>query len=462
MNVSTKPTTNTTWETAFERITLKYHTICCWLVITLNPLWGLSDYYTNRVHFTDFFVIRISIAVLTALLLGFRKKLAINSELFVFIPVVAIALQNAYMYSVMDIESLQKHTFAYIALFIGVAMLVLWRSFYSVILACITILSNIILFKIFSELRPSQVLANGGLLTFTVVIFMKFLIHTRYTLTKKELIARFALQDSNKQLSIQKDIIEEKNKSITDSINYAQKIQEAILPHYNSFKENFPESFILYKPKDIISGDFYWLNKKENSVLVAVADCTGHGVPGALMSMLGSTFLNEIVNEKQLTRPSAILFELRESIINILKQNEGNSESKDGMDIALCKIDLNTHTLTYSGAFNPLWIIKNEKLIELKANKFPIGTYLGERTKFEEHNLNLEKGDSIYLFTDGYADQFGGPDGKKFKYKNLQQLLLSINTKSMDDQKSILDTTINDWKNNIEQVDDILLLGIRV
>jgi len=460
MNSSLKASDN--WEAELDRTAFRYHKICCWVAIVFNPLFGVADYFNIPAHFSDFMTIRIVVAILTAIALGFHKKLKISSELLVLVPVLGISLQNAYMYSVMDVVSLQAHTLAYIALFIGVGMLALWKSYYSIIVVAISIIANITMFSLFSHLTTSQVFANGGLLTFTVAVFSIILIQTRYSLTKKELIARYALEDSNKQLAIQKDIIEEKNKSITDSINYAEKIQTAILPHYSSLQKCFPESFILFKPKDILSGDFYWLNHKEDCLFLAAADCTGHGVPGSLMSMLGSTFLNEIVNEKKITQPSTILFELRERVIAILKQNEGDSKSKDGMDIALCKIDFTNGTLTYSGAFNPLWLVRNDELIELKANKFPIGTYVGERSEFTEHNMKLEKGDCIYVFTDGYADQFGGPKGKKFLYKRMQKLLISMKNDSMEQQKKMLETTIDDWKKNVEQVDDILVIGVRV
>jgi sigma-B regulation protein RsbU (phosphoserine phosphatase) len=450
------------WEAELERVVLKYHIICCWIGIILDPLFGITDYFNVPGHFIDFISIRFFVAGITAIALVFRARLRISAEMLALFPVLGIALQNAYMYSVMDIEALQKHTFAYIALFIGAGMLVLWRSFYTILIVVVSILANIAFFYFLSPLSLGQALSNGGLLTFAVAIFSIALIQTRFSLTKKELIARFALKESNEQLSIQKELVEEKNRSITDSINYAKKIQEAILPHYSSLKSCLPDSFILFKPKDIISGDFYWLAKKNESILIAAADCTGHGVPGSLMSMLGNTFLNEIVNEKKITQPAAVLFELRERITSILKQNENDSQSKDGMDIALCKIDTVANTLVYSGAFNPMWIIRNDELIELKANKFPIGVHLGEREPFIEHSFQLKKGDCFYLFTDGYADQFGGPSGKKFMYKNLFQLLASLKTNTMDQQKIVLDNTFSGWRKNLEQVDDILIIGVRV
>ncbi len=449
------------WEEEFDRTALKYHLIVCKVAIVLNPIFGISDYYTLPAHFSDFMATRIVVSLGTLFGLLFYKKLNFSSSFLAFIPVIGIAWQNAYMYSVMDVPALQKHTFAFIALFIGAGMLVLWKPFYTIIVVVSTSLASILLFYFNSPLALSDILINGALLVFAVAVFAIVLIQTRYNLTRKEIISRMALQESNKQLEITNEIIEEKNKSITDSINYAEKIQSAILPDERSFAHVLSDSFVLYKPKDILSGDFYWLNQKEDCLLFAAADCTGHGVPGALMSMLGCTFLNEIVNEKQITEPARILSELRERIISILKQNQDKTERKDGMDIALCKIELQKKRLLYSGAFNPLWVLRKGGLIEFKANKFPIGTFVGEKMEFVSHEFQLEKGDCIYLFTDGYADQFGGPSNKKFNYKRLSALLLEINSLSMQEQKNKLEQAMEAWKKQTEQVDDMLVIGIR-
>jgi serine phosphatase RsbU (regulator of sigma subunit) len=392
-----------------------------------------------------------------------EKRKKISPELFILIPFVALSLQNAYMYSVMDVESFQKHTFAYIALFIGAGMMVLWKPVYTIGVVVITLLANIITFSLFSNLTLDQILINGGLLTGTVAIFTILLINTRYNLTKKEIIARLALADSNKQLEFQKGIIEEKNKDITDSIKYARRIQEAILPQEHHLKQVVPNIFVLYKPKDIVSGDFYWFSQKGDNVLIAAGDCTGHGVPGALMSMLGSSFLNEIVNEREVLQPSRILDEVKSKIISILNQRNSELGSKDGMDIALINLDLANNKLQYAGAFNPFWVIRNGELIEIKADKFPIGNY-AELTlnKFTNHNFDLLPGDRIYLFTDGYSDQFGGPMKKKFKYRQFKDLLISLPEGGMETQKNILNRTIEDWKGDLEQVDDILVIGIRI
>jgi serine phosphatase RsbU (regulator of sigma subunit) len=259
----------------------------------------------------------------------------------------------------------------------------------------------------------------------------------------------------------QKELIELKNKDITDSINYAKRIQEAILPTLENFKSLFPESFILFKPKDIVSGDFYWLTEKNGQILVAAADCTGHGVPGAFTSMIGNALLNEIVNDRTILEPGKILDALREGIIKALKQSGKEGESKDGMDISLCSINAKTKQLQFAGAYNPLFIVRKGTLIEIKADKYPIGIS-DRKSLFTNHTLDLQKGDTLYIFSDGFADQFGGPDGKKFMRKRFKEHLLQIQAKNMDEQWKMLNLAITEWQGPIEQVDDILIIGIRI
>ena len=265
------------------------------------------------------------------------------------------------------------------------------------------------------------------------------------------------------EVQMQKEIIEQKNKDVTDSINYAKGIQQAILSDKKELTKVFPDSFILFRPKDIVSGDFYWFSIKGNRVLLAAADCTGHGVPGALMSMIGNTFFNEIANEKGVTDPAEILNEVREHVIKILKPQESVNQSKDGMDVALCNIDLATLNMQFAGAFNGAWLIREKNLIEITGDKFPIGVHAGGESKpFTRKEMQLQKGDSLYLFTDGFADQFGGPKGKKFKYKQLADLLISFSERPMEEQKEMLKNTFDEWKGSLEQVDDLLVMGVRV
>lgn len=270
-------------------------------------------------------------------------------------------------------------------------------------------------------------------------------------------------QRDHQNLTFQKTIIEAKNKDITDSIKYAKRIQGAILPPETHWHKLLPDSFVYYRPKDILSGDFYWIEENDEAVFIAAVDCTGHGVPGALMSIVGYNLLNKAVLEQNLQQPAEILNMLNKWVTITLRQTIDDSSVRDGMDISLCRISKKTNELQWAGAFNPLYIVRNGKLKELRGDKFPIGIFINESMdEFTSHTEQLYSGDTLYLFTDGYADQFGGPKGKKFKYKNLQELLLSKNSETMEKQKENLESTLEDWKGELEQVDDILVIGVRI
>ncbi|MFL5766068.1 MAG: tetratricopeptide repeat protein [Bacteroidia bacterium] len=271
------------------------------------------------------------------------------------------------------------------------------------------------------------------------------------------------LEYKNEEIGQQKTLLEEKNKDITDSIRYAQRIQEATLPAPEIVQQLLPESFILFKPKDFVSGDFYWIEQWGKHTLVAAVDCTGHGVPGAFMSIVASNLLNEAVIEHGLTQPAAILNSIRKNLGKILKKKQDENQVKDGMDCALISINFSESKLEYAGAYNPMWLIRNGEFTATHADKIPIGVGLHDEQKPYTNNVvQLEKGDCIYLFTDGYADQFGGDKGKKFKYSSMKELLLKNYRLPMNDQKQILDRSIEEWRGKLEQVDDILVIGIRI
>jgi serine phosphatase RsbU (regulator of sigma subunit) len=259
----------------------------------------------------------------------------------------------------------------------------------------------------------------------------------------------------------QKKIVEEKNRGIIDSINYAKLIQLALLKEEEHVSKHLPEHFILFKPKDIVSGDFYWAIEKNEYWYLAAADCTGHGVPGAFMSMLGIALLNEISACTEFLSPAQILDQLRAKIVKDLGQRGKDGENKDGMDISLVCYNMNTKELQWAGANNPLYVFKGNELSIIKANKQSIGFH-SDMQPFTNHTINLQSGDVFYLFTDGYADQFGGPHGKKYKYSQLKELFISISSKPMEKQKTILNNEFLEWKLQFEQTDDICIIGTRV
>jgi sigma-B regulation protein RsbU (phosphoserine phosphatase) len=463
---------STTWKIELTKSAFKYHYLIALVALVLNPLWVIGDFFNIPTHFWDFLYFRLAVSFCILMVILFSDKFKKNPEIIALVPFIGISIQNAYMYSVMDILELQKHTFAYIALFIGAGMFVLWKSYFTIIVVVISFIANIITFSIFGKLKLEEVLINGGLLTMSVALFTILLIKTRTSLTKREIISRLALAKSNEKLAEKNEIIANQNEDIISSLNYAQRIQQAILPPKERIDQVFDDYFIYYQPKDIVSGDFYWFSTvkltptgKDSDETVAVfgaVDCTGHGVPGALMSIIGNTILNQSLKVKEINSPAEALTYLNEQLIKNL------NSIKDGMDVALCSVNLQQMKMQYAGANNPLYIVRKGELIEYKADKKAIGADYGnyESKLFFNHDIQLEKGDCIYIFTDGYADQFGGPEsyrgGKKFKYSQFKQLLTSIYLKPMSEQNEILQQKHKDWKGDLEQVDDILVIGFRV
>ncbi|HTB05352.1 MAG TPA: tetratricopeptide repeat protein [Bacteroidia bacterium] len=308
------------------------------------------------------------------------------------------------------------------------------------------------------ERKKQALIRNAFIGGFILMLVLAFFIYRGYRQKQK---TNAIITGQKKEVEHQKAIAEEKNKDITASIRYASRIQRALLTTDEYIGQHLQEYFILFKPRDIVSGDFYWAFVTDKRFYIACCDCTGHGVPGAFMSLLNISMLNESVVERKITRPDLILNAIRTSVINALNP-DGKSETKDGMDCSLAAIDFQNNMLHAACANNPVWIIRDGQCTELKPDKMPVGIQDMEQKPFTLKSFELKKGDCIYLFTDGYADQFGGPKGKKFKYVQLQELLVSNAYKPMKDQKSILDAQFESWKYSLEQVDDVLMIGIRV
>ena len=298
------------------------------------------------------------------------------------------------------------------------------------------------------------------LLNSIVAILILFLTFSVYSYIRKKK-ANDLISTQKETLEKQNQVILTTNKEITDSINYAKRIQNAILPSTKVVKEYLNNSFIYYRPKDIVAGDFYWMEHTQNKTIFAVADCTGHGVPGAMVSVICNNSLNKSVLEFGLSEPGEILDKAREIVIQKFEKSE--EKIYDGMDIALCTLEKkeNNYELKYAGANNPLWIINNNEIKEIKADRQPIGNSK-VKSKFTTHTLNLTKGDTIYIFTDGYVDQFGGEKGKKYKSKTLKSYLLSIQETKMSEQRKLLDDNFDNWRGVEEQIDDICMIGVRI
>ncbi len=273
---------------------------------------------------------------------------------------------------------------------------------------------------------------------------------------------RDEIEKQRDDISEQRDHIAEQNKLIWDSIHYAQRIQKALLPDDDNFRNVLNHFFIIYKPKDVVSGDFYWESKIGDEIIVVAADCTGHGVPGALMSMLGVTFLNDIVNTRKITRPSEILNNLRDEVINAFnQQGSRNEEIYDGMDIAVCCINQPKKTIQFSGANNPLILIRENEVFQFRGDRMPVAIS-DKMISFNNHTIDLHNNDQVYIFSDGYIDQFGGENNKKFMRKRLINLLVEIKNESMHRQKEILVKTFEEWKGCSEQTDDVVMIGLRI
>ena len=263
------------------------------------------------------------------------------------------------------------------------------------------------------------------------------------------------------EIDSQRSKLEELYTDVTASIRYAKRLQDSILPPEKVIKKYFPSSFVLFKPKDIVSGDFYWIGKAKNEVMFAAVDCTGHGVPGAFMSLVGANGLNSAGKEHKLSDPGLILDDLNKYASETLNKSTDDSV-RDGMDITLCSLNKKEMKLKFAGAYNPLYLIRDNELEIIKTSKFAIGSFKPGENNFETFEIDVQKGDKIYIFSDGYADQFGGPRGKKFMYRQFKETLLSTINESMEDQKQLLDKKIESWRGDHEQVDDIVIFGVEV
>jgi len=286
-----------------------------------------------------------------------------------------------------------------------------------------------------------------------VVITFLVIVYYQWKRTRSQ---NLIIENQHKQL-------DQSHKEITDSINYAKNIQDAMMTSRVYLKDVLPKSFIFFKPKDVVSGDYYWVYKTPNgNIYFTVADCTGHGVPGAFMSMIGTSLLNENIIEKKIDKPSEVLDNMREKIISSLNDKDSARETRDGMDIALCKLNFEKKIVEYAGANNPLVHIRDGGINHIKANYQPVALTVGDRIPFTNHRIELEKGDMLYIYSDGFADQFGGAKGKKYMVNKFRNFLASISSYEVQEQKQKLEEEFENWKGGHDQIDDVCIMGVRI
>ena len=445
---------NLAWEEEEQNLASKSIAKIWLLAAIIIPFFAFLEIQSGIQQVLGFLYLALPLSALLLLSVALHKKIKLPPAILTYSVSVIIATLFSFMASKTHVENVHNYI-------LGISTITLVRGVLyfgrAKNLMVVTIINHSIALIMIILIRQEKLMdipnvLSAYLFSIIFIIFSYVGMQTRYFLTKEIFITSLKLKGSFEE-------IEEKNKEVLDSITYAKRLQDAILPPLGLLKQYLPESFLLYKPKDIVAGDFYWMESVGDNILIAAADCTGHGVPGAMVSVVCSNALNRTVKEFKITEPGKILDKVRELVLETFEKSEDNVQ--DGMDISLCSINTKTNEAQWSGAFNSLWYIHNGEVNEVPADKQPIGK-TDNPIPFNTHTLNLQKGDILYLFTDGYPDQFGGPKGKKFKYKQFQERILAMSRQPLAEQKRILELAFEEWKGNLEQVDDILVIGIRV
>lgn len=446
-----------------ERASGKYHKIGTWIAIIFDPLFAITDYLNIPENWLDIFWIRILISISTLSLLLYSRKKTVPSYLLALFPFVLISIQNAFTFKYLDNEHILGHSLNYLALFIGAGLFVLWKKKYSISVVLISVILTAVAVSLNTEIRVDTFFIEGGILLVMVSTLCVILIQARYKLTVKEIKARLKLKESNKRLEIQTQKTEEKNKNITESINYAKRIQDSLLGSTSELQKIFKNSFILFRPKDILSGDFYYFYQDSNSdtKIIVAADCTGHGVPAALMTVLGMNALKNIIEVQKIHEPSKILSLLDIKIKEALSKNQLTLNVQDGMDATILVI--NKEATLFSGANNPVFVVNGTgKNLRIKGTRNSVGGTNNVCNLYETVRLNTKTGDKIYLFSDGYQDQYGGPNHKKYMSKIFRETLAETSKTDIANQNIRLTEILEQWQGETEQTDDILIIGLEI
>lgn len=438
-----------------------FHIFGAWVAVIFDPLFAITDYFNIRDSWGQLLVIRLCVSVIMLVSIFLYKQKKFPSYFLVILAFMLISMQNAYTFSLMGNDHLMGHSLNYMALLLGGAMFFFWTWQYSAAVIGISTVATLGFVLNNPRIDPSVFVVKGGLLLGTMGLFMIILIKVRYDLTLREIRARLALKLTNEELEVQKKVVEQKNEKITDSINYAKRIQESVLGSANHIKSWFSGSLILFQPRDILSGDFYWFyeSEEEKVKIVIAADCTGHGVPAALMTIMGNSILNEVVVQRKIYEPDKILKELDLRIIQSLKKTEADQGVDDGMDISI--LSFQGERVLFSAAKNPLYLIREGEVQLTKGSRYPIGSLdHGLDKTFDLHEIIARKGDKFYLVSDGFQDQFGGDSDRKYNTTRFKDLLLRTSHLEMSQQGEQLAEELNAWKGNNRQTDDVLVLGV--
>jgi serine phosphatase RsbU (regulator of sigma subunit) len=460
---------NRAWMTEYARLGNQYAQLAAWLIIFTYPFGIIADIQFIPEHkLYTYLLIQLFPSFVILLTLIIRRFYYFEHEYLVLMMAFSIFTSATHR---VEGQSIIYYIINNGLCFVGSASLMIVRRLYPIIIVIFVILVNILVqIFIYQEDLIKYLSRDGGLVILVLGLVFLFVANFRYQILRSNFINSLRLTQSyrlleskSRQIEEQNEIIQQKNEDITASINYAERIQKAILPSLDYIRTLLPECFIFFKPRDIVSGDFYWFGKVKESIVITAVDCTGHGVPGALMSMIGNQLLNQIILEKEISKADVVLNELQIELRRSLKRQGANIQ--DGMDIALLIIHPSEKKMEYSGAKNPLVYIQNQELNIIKADLFSIGSNSQDEAEytFQGHTIDISIPTTCYLYSDGFQDQFGGSKGKKFMTTQFRELLHTIHQESIENQEKILENTLNHWMQpNYRQVDDVLVIGLNL
>ncbi len=471
------------WAEDLETQARKLHVLASIAMGAGFSAFGLTGYFVNNfevwLHISSLRALVILLIIPTALLTHYRR---IHVNILGYVNILSMSIFLSYMFSSTNTQKPDSIALDIFIFFIASAFSVIWHWKHTVFVAIL--FSAFHLPLAFSKMSWANFLNYNALWTIITPFLVSLIVHYRFSFTKKEIVMRHRLMEQNEEINQQKEelIVQHQTVSlkstqlnkafqqITDSVRYAKRIQDALLPSQNFLKQHFVESFIYFKPREIVSGDFYWFADKDNKVMMIVADCTGHGIPGALMSMIGDSVLNQIIHDKEIHSPELILEHLHTRIRSTLRQDENNS--RDGMDIVILTLykteafGVYSHA-EYSGAMNPLYYVQNGTFHEIKGTKKAIGgNDYKHKDGYEKHNIVIDSPTTFYLFSDGFQDQFGGNEAqaKKYTTRQFRQLIQEISAFPLLEQKILLEDTYDSWTDHgrFTQIDDILIIGLKI